>query len=225
VASGRSSEAAKPRLILVDDHRLVVEALSASLATAFEIAGVAYAGRELLALLAHTSADCLLLDIQLPDRSGLDLIPEVLALQPDLKILIVTMFLDRALAEAALAAGAHGFMPKDAGLAELTKAITAVLAGKRHVSARVRNLDRRTNLAAAHPGLHRLTPRQQAVFRLLGEGQSAADIARQLDVSPSTITFHKQNIQTILGFDDSAALFRFAVLLRNSLKGATAEHP
>ena len=222
MGSIRSATAAKPRLILVDDHHLVVDALSASLATTFEIAGVAHAGHELLALLARTPADCLLLDLQLPDRSGLDLIPEVLALQPDLKILIVTMFLDRALAEAALAAGAHGFMPKDAGLAELTKAINAVLAGKRHVSARVRNLDRRTNLAAAHPGLHRLTPRQQTVFHLLGEGKSEADIARQLDVSPSTITFHKQNIQATLGFENSAALLRFAVLLRNSLKGATA---
>lgn len=222
MGSKRSAAAAKPRLILVDDHRLVVEALSASLATAFEIAGVAYAGHELLALLAHTSADCLLLDLQLPDRSGLDLIPEVLALQPDLKILIVTMFLDRALAEAALAAGAHGFVPKDAGIAELTRAIRAVLAGKRHVSERVLNLHRRTNLAAAHPGLHRLTPRQQTVFRLLGEGKTKADIARLLHVGPSTITFHKQNIVATLGFDSGVSLTRFAILLSNSLKGATA---
>jgi DNA-binding NarL/FixJ family response regulator len=176
----------------------------------------------LLALLARTSADCLLLDLQLPDRSGFDLIPEVLALQPDLKILIVTMFLDRSLADAALAAGARGFVPKDAGLAELTKAISAVLAGKRHVSDRVLNLHRRTNLAAAHPGLHRLTPRQQTVFRLLGEGKREADIARQLDVSPPTITFHKHNIQATLGFDSGVSLTRFAILLSNSRKGATA---
>ncbi|MEK7668313.1 MAG: response regulator transcription factor [Gemmatimonadota bacterium] len=214
----RSPGAVKPRLILVDDHRMFVDSLRDALAATYDIVGVAYSGGELLALLRTRSADCLLLDLQLPDRHGLELIPDVLALRPALMILIVTMFLDRCLAEAALTAGAHGFIPKDAGRDELQRAITEVLAGARYVSPRVPKTSHRTSLEALHPALQRLTPRQQAVFRLLGDGRTEAEIAHILCVSPPTITFHKQNIQRVLGFPTSALLAQYALLVRICLE-------
>jgi len=152
-----ASDTAKPRLILVDDHRMIVGGLRSTLRATYDIVGVAFGGKELLALLKTRSADCLLLDLQLPDRLGLDLIPDVLALRPEMRILVVTMFLDRCIAEAALAAGAHGFIPKDAGRKELESAITDVLAGRRHVSPRLpRTSNRRTSLEG------RSTPRSSA---------------------------------------------------------------
>ena len=219
-----ASDTAKPRLILVDDHRMFVEGLRSSLAATYDIVGVAYRGDELLALLKTRSADCLLLDLQLPDCLGLDLIPDVLAQRPEMRILVVTMFLDRTLADAALAAGAHGFIPKDAGRKELKRAIADVLAGERHVSPRVpRTSNRRTSLEALHPALQRLTPHQQTVFRLIGDGKSETEIAHSLGVGSSTITFHKQRIQQTLGLETRATLVRFAVLVRGCLEedGAT----
>lgn len=219
MARVRPPGAARPRLILVDDHRMFVESLRDWLGTTFDVVGVAYAGHELLALLEHQPADCLLLDVQLPDRHGLDLIPDVLALQPSVRILIVTMFLDRCLADAAFAAGAHGFVPKDAGRDELSRAITDVLAGQRRISPRVRARGHATSLNALRPALQNLTPRQQTVFRLLGEGKSAAEIGRILSVRPSTITFHKHNIQRAPGFESDRALLGYAVLIRGCLEG------
>ena len=205
---------ARPRLLLVDDHRMFVDGLRSSLAATYDIVGVAYGGKELLALLKNRSADCLLLDLQLPDRLGLDLIPDVLALRPEMRILVVTMFLDRCIADAALAAGGHGFIPKDADSEELKRAITDVLAGQQYVSPRVPRTSRRTSLEALHPALQRLTPHQQTVFRLLGDGKSETEIAHMLGVGPSTVTFHKQRIQKTLGLVTRASLVRFAVLVR-----------
>ena len=214
-----ASDTARPRLILVDDHRMFVDGLRSCLAATYDIVGVAYRGDELLALLKTRSADCLLLDLQLPDRQGLDLIPEVLALRPEMRILVVTMFLDRCIADAALAAGAHGFVPKDADSEELKRAIADVLAGERHISPRVpRTSNRRTSLEALHPALQRLTPHQQTVFRLLGDGKSETEITHSLGVGPSTVTFHKQGIQKTLGLDTRASLVRYAVLVRGCLE-------
>ena len=137
---------------------MVVDSLRDVLAMSYDIVAVAHCGAELLDLLRTRSADCILLGLQLPDRHGLDLIPEILALQPALRILIVTMFLDRCLAEAALVAGAFGFVPKDGTREELKHAIAEVLAGNRHVSPRVPRTSQRTGIDAFHPALARLTP-------------------------------------------------------------------
>ncbi len=205
---------ARPRLILADDHRMVVEGLSTSLAHRHEIAGVAYGGDELLALLRSSPADCLLLDIEMSGHNGLQLIPAIRRLQPRLAILVVTMLVDRGLAAAALNAGASGFVPKDAPVCELELAIAEVIAGRQYVSDRVPKTSHRVGIDARHRGLHRLTPRQQQIVLLLGEGRSGSNIARALHVGPSTITFHKHNIMRILGIDDEPDLVRYAVLVR-----------
>ncbi|HXY20527.1 MAG TPA: response regulator transcription factor, partial [Gemmatimonadales bacterium] len=97
---------ARPRLVIADDHRVVVQGLQQLLGGRFDIVGVAYAGDELLRLLEGTAADGLLLDLSLPGRNGLDILPDIRALQPDLKVLVLTMHADRVLAEASIAAGA-----------------------------------------------------------------------------------------------------------------------
>ncbi|MEK7667934.1 MAG: response regulator transcription factor [Gemmatimonadota bacterium] len=222
MARGRPPGIAKSRLIIVDDHRMVVEGFCSTLAPTYDIVGVAYGSEDLLALLRSRRADCLLLDLQLPDRHGINLIPDVLALQPELRILIVTMFLDRCLADAALAAGAYGFIPKDASGDELRCAITDVLAGRRHLSPRVPKRSERTSLDALHPGYQCLTPRQQAVVRLFGDGKTETEIADVLGVAPSTVTFHKQKAQRALGLRTDSELLRYAVLIRLCLEDKIA---
>ncbi len=200
---------------------MLVESFSATLGDDFEIAGCAFDGRGLLALVACCPADCLLLDLWLPGANGLELIPQARLLQPVMKILVVTMMNDRLLAEAALDAGAHGFVPKDAGIAELVAAISEVLAGRRYVSPKVPKTSHRIGLAAAHAGLSSLTPREHEIVMLLGEGKSETEIARTLGLGLTAITFHKKNLMPKLGISDDARLTRLAVLLRPAtLQGA-----
>ncbi len=203
----------RPRLMIADDHRLMVQGLSEMLGRRFEIVGVAYAGDELLGLLKRTEADCLLLDLSLPGRNGLELLPDIRKLQPDLRVLVLTMHVDRILAEAALAAGATGFVPKDSGMDELETALKEVLAGRRYLSPRVPKLTRRVGLDAMHASLSRLTPRQQEILTLVGQGKTSAEIGQRLGLSEPTITFHRQRIRKILGLSSEWELTHFAILV------------
>jgi len=206
----------RPRLVIADDHRLLVQGLQKMLTRRFEIVGVAYAGDELLELLRTTPADCLLLDLSFPGRSGLDILPDIQALQPDLRIVVLTMHIDRILAEAALAAGALGFVPKDSGMEEVEKALTEALAGRRYLSPRVPKFTHGVGLDATHLSLSRLTPRQQEILRQLGQGKSSAEIGDSLGLSENTITFHRARIRKILGLSSEWEMARFAILLHLS---------
>ena len=214
---------ARPRLLIVDDHRLLVQGLQQMLGKRYDIVGVAYAGDELLALLRHTPADGLLLDLSLPGRSGLELLPDIHAIQPDLKVLVLTMHVDRILAEAALAAGATGFVPKDAGMEELERALERVLAGERFLSARVPRITHRVGLDAVHASLARLTPRQQTILRLIGKGRTSGEIAAKLGLTESTITFHRQRIRRLLGLTSEWELVRHAILIQVASQEERAE--
>jgi DNA-binding NarL/FixJ family response regulator len=213
----------RPRLVIADDHLLLVQGLQKMLGMRFHIVGVAYAGDELLSLLRSTPADCLLLDLSFPGRSGLDILPEIQSLQPDLKIVVLTMHVDRVLAEAALAAGALGFVPKDSGMEEVEKALTEALAGRRYLSPRVPKFTHGVGLDATHLSLSRLTPRQQEILRLLGQGKSSAEIGDSLGLSENTITFHRARIRKLLGLSSEWEMARFAILLH--LAAAEDENP
>jgi len=179
----------------------------------FDIVGVAYAGDELLGLLRSTPADCLLLDLSFPGRSGLDILPDIQALQPDLRIVVLTMHVDRILAEAALAAGALGFVPKDSGMEEVEMALTEALAGRRYLSPRIPKFTHGVGLDATHLSLSRLTSRQQEILRLLGQGKTSGEIGDSIGVTESTITFHRARIRKLLGLSSEWEMARFAILL------------
>ncbi len=212
---------ARARLIIADDHLMVVEGLRRALEPTFTIAAVAHSGNDLLALLPTTEADCLLLDMGMPDRNGLDLMPDIRALRPGLKVLVVTMHLDRVLAETVLHAGAHGFVPKDSGVDELEEAIRTVLAGERYLSPRVPRTSNRLGLGAMHPGMAQLTPRQHEIVRLLGLGRSSAEIAQALGLTERSIQFHRANIRKTLGLSSEFELTRHAILFAVEQDGGT----
>ena len=206
------------RLLIADDHALVVEGLRKLLEPVHHVVGVARNGAETLRLVAETEADCLLLDLSMPGGNGLDLIAPIRKRAPRLKIVIVTMFVDKALAEAALQAGADGFVPKDAGSDELRTAIIEVMAGRRYVA--------RAALKRGRPGpedqglgLAQLTPRQREIVRMVGEGKSNAEIAELLGLTEKTITFHRTNIRRALGIANEWGLVRYAMLARLSGPG------
>ena len=215
----------RPRLIIADDHRLLVQGLQQMLGKRFDIVGVAYEGEELLDLLRTTTADGLLLDLSFPGRSGLELLPDVRRLQPDLRVLILTMHVDRILAEASLAAGALGFVPKDSGMEELETALTEVLAGRRYLSPRVPKTSHRMGLDAVHLSVSRLTPRQQEILRLLGQGLASGEIAEHFGLTTSAITWHRKHIRKALGLANEWELARVAILVHLATNGPEAAEP
>ena len=206
------------RVVVADDHQMVVEAFARYLSRDFLVVGTAPDGDPLVTLLETRAADCLLLDLGLPGRNGLELIPSVRALQPSLKILVVTMFLDRVLADAAIAVGADGYVPKDAGIDELTLAIQDVISGHRYLSPRLPKTSHHVGLNAAHPALQRLTPRQQQIVIMLGEGRSESEVARALGVSLTAVIYHKNKIMRVLGVTKNASLRVLSVLLHTTIR-------
>ena len=200
------------RLVIGDDHHLLAEALRAALSKKHEVCAVAYTAATILTTVTTHRPDVLLLDLSLPERNGLELLSDLRAAAPATRIIIVTMHVDRVLAETTLNAGAMGFVPKDAGLAELDRAIAAVMDGETFISTRVPNSTNRVSLRAAHAALALLTPRQQEIVRMIADGLTSVEIAKQLGLSISTVAFHRTNIRSKLGVDSASDLLRYALL-------------
>lgn len=214
---------ARSRILLVDDHHLVAEGLKSALQDHFEVLAIAATAAEALRLAGELRPGAILLDLGLPDRSGLELIPDLRASAPDSRILVVSMFTDRALAEAALEAGATGFVPKDAGVAELCVAVEEVLEGRRYVSSLLTRRHRAEVPGPRPLGFDRLTPRQQEIVQLIGAGRNSVEIAKVLHLSPYTIAFHRKRIRKALGIDTELAFLRYAFLVEVGNRGGGAK--
>lgn len=202
-------------VLIADDHPLVSHGLRELLKPSYTVVGTVADGREVHDAVERLNPDVLLLDLSMPHRNGLDLIPELVAAFPALRILVVTMHLDRTLADLALQAGAHGFVPKGASADELTGAIRDVLDGERYVSPKIPRRSFRDGAALEDPSLDRLTPRQRQILDLIGQGKSSSQIAELLSVSPRTIEFHRAQIRKALGVSNEMGLLRFAIMLGN----------
>ena len=202
------------RLVLGDDHHLMVEALRSALSRKHQVVAVAYDAEAIVAAVQKHLPDLLLLDLSLPERNGLEVIPDVLAASPATRIIVVSMHLDRTLTDPCLKAGASGFVPKDAGLAQLNRAIETVMSGERIVPTRVPKSSNRVSLKASHAALAQLTPRQHEILRLIADGRTSAEIAQELGLGEGTIAFHRTNIRAKLGVDSERGLLRYALLLQ-----------
>lgn len=206
----------RARLVLVDDHGLMLEGLRAALQDTYDIVALVGSGAEGVRAVRKHHPDLVLLDLSLPDQSGLEVIQELHGIAARVKILVVTMHRDRVLADAALQSGAQGFVPKDADVTELRHAVSEVLAGNNYVSPLVPQRLSYRSTDKLQFALSQLTPTQQRIIRLIGEGRSSASIARRLHLTRATITFHRVRIRQTLGLKDEWALLRHAILIRLS---------
>jgi DNA-binding NarL/FixJ family response regulator len=204
----------RARLIIAEDHRVVAAGLRTLLTVDYSVVALTHSGSALLAALHARPADCLLLGLMLSDHHGVSLISTVRKQWPDLKIVVLTMLVDRVIANACIAAGAQAFVPKAADDDELRHAIDTTLAGGLYLSPRVPRTNHPVSLEARRVGLERLTPRDQDVMLLLGEGKRPAQIAAALGVGPSAVTYHLQRLMRALGAPTQKELVRLAVLMR-----------
>jgi DNA-binding NarL/FixJ family response regulator len=180
---------------------------------AHEVVGMVHDGKKVQEQVAALRPDLVLLDLSLPGKSGLEVARELQGLVPPVKTLILTMHSDTIFAIEALAAGASGFMLKQASGRELAHAIAAVLAGGTYVDPIIaRKIDAgETEGAAERTGELLLTARQREVLRLLALGRSTTDIARELDISTKAVEFHRSRIKQALGVSTTAGMISIAV--------------
>lgn len=189
----------RPRVLIVDDHEVVGAGLKALLAPLFEVLGPVRDGGKVIGAVKELDPDVLLLDISLPTRSGLDLLPDIRKARPRLPIVMLTGSADYVTGRAALVLGALGFLPKDSGLDELELALRTVLHGKQYLSPRVPAPPDWSHAAPLPGSVRQLTPRQIDILRLLGTGLDPEGVAAKLGVSAHTVHFHVRNLRALLG--------------------------
>lgn len=205
----------KPRVLVGDDHALIVEGLRRVLEPAFDIVGVADNGRELVAQAERLKPDIVLLDIGMPLLNGMEASRQIKKVAPAAKLVFLTQKSDRGYVHAAFQNEASGYILKQSMASELVPALREVLAGRFYVTPLVR---KDIPDALLNPNRNpselfgkRLTGRQREVLQLIAEGKTGKEIAGTLNISPKTVEFHKAGIMEELGLRTTAALTRYAI--------------
>jgi len=211
----------RARLLLADDHELLVDGLRKLLEPEFELIGTAADGRAAVREYARLRPDLLLLDIGLPLLNGIEVARQVRLVDPAARILFVTMQTDRIYVEEAFRAGGSGYVLKQAAARELVDAITTVLRDRTYVSplltTKVGTALLNGSMEAAEAFGGKLTPRQREVLQLVAEGKTMKEIAHILDISVRTVEFHKNGLIDQLGLKTTAELTRYALDQKISL--------
>jgi DNA-binding NarL/FixJ family response regulator len=207
----------RTRIVLADDHALVRQGFRALLAgiADFEVVGEAADGREALELIRALAPEVALMDISMPELNGLDATARALRRQPELKVIILSMHAASEYVEAALRAGAAGYLLKDADAGELERAIRAVARGERYLAPPVSHhvIDRFLRGERRDPQrlAADLTPRQREVLQLIAEGRRTREIAERLHLSVKTVETHRAQLMQRLEIFDVAGLTRHAL--------------
>lgn len=206
------------RVVLVDDHAMLREGLRLLLRNASDITvlGEADSGDEALALAQRVKPDLVVLDLDMPRGDGLSALRNLRQALPETRVLILTVHTERERLLSLLDAGAQGYLTKEAASRELVEAIRVVAAGEIYVRPSAARL-----LAAAvvperahktaRGRFESLSDREQTVLRLVAQGYSGAEIARQLDLSTKTIDAYKRRVQEKLGLQHRTDYVRFAI--------------
>lgn len=204
----------KPRVLLADDHSLVLEGFRRILEEECDIVGTAEDGRALLESAARLKPHVVLLDISMPLLNGIDATRQLKRSLPEVKVIFVTMHADPAYLNEAFKAGASGYLLKRSAGSELTQAIHAVLGGNYFVTPLLtKGLVNSAIGDAPMPATRQsvLTPRQREVLQLVAEGKAVKEIAQLLNISPKTVEFHKAQIMEQLDLRTTAELTKYAM--------------
>ena len=202
------------RVLLADDHAIVLEGLRHILQQEFEIVGEVADGRSLVSAALASRPEIIITAISLPLLNGIEAAREIRKINRKVKIIFLTMHTDASYAVAALDAGGSAYILKNAAVAEILVAIREVLNGRVYVSPPINKevlrvqMERTSRRDEAQTGL---TPRQREVLRLLAEGNSLKEVAAALRISVKTVEFHKYRIMNQLGIRTNAEMTKYAV--------------
>ena len=204
----------KPRVIIADDHRLFAAGLERLLAPDCDVVATAYDGQTLLDDVRRLRPDVVVQDLSMPPLNGMTVIRGIRDLDSRIRIVVVTMWEDPALAAEAFRCGASAFLLKTCAVSELLEAVQFALQQKSYVtpliaSGMIESLTHPMREGDADP---HLTARQREVLRLLAEGKSMKQAAAALNLTVRTVAFHKYRMMQMLNIKTSAELVRFAVV-------------
>ncbi len=204
----------RPRVLLADDHTMILAGLRSLLESDFDLVGTAEDGRALVEAATHLKPDVILMDISMPIMNGLEAARQLKRLVPQSKIIFLTMHGDVSYVKEAFRVGASGYLIKRSAAPELLSAIHEVLKGRTYVTPLVTKdmLDSFFEPTTPLDKLNcKLTPRQREVLQLVAEGHSNKEIATILGVSTKTVEFHKYNLMQALGIRTTAELTQYAI--------------
>ena len=203
----------RSRILLADDHKLLLEACKTLLEPEFEVVGAVGDGRSLLKAAADLKPDLIVLDISMPLLNGLEAGRQLRAILPTVKLIYLTMNQDLDIVSEAFQIGATGYVVKSCAFSELRDAIRGGLLGKTYVTPLVTEsmADPLLQCPARRKQMLSLTPRQREVLQLLAEGRSMKEVAFILHVTPRTVAFHKYRMMEGFNIKTNAELIKFAL--------------
>lgn len=199
------------RVLLADDHAVMRDGLKALLsATAdLEVVGEVGNGREAVRLAAELKPDVVIMDVAMPELNGIEAVRMLREQRPDARIVMLSMHSDAEHVYRALEAGAAGYLLKESAGEEVVSAVRTVCLGRQYLSRALAVLERRS--VPRESPLASLSARERQVLQLVVEGQSSADIAARLHLSPKSVDTYRSRLMKKLGVADVTALVKFAV--------------
>jgi len=201
----------KPRILLADDHALVLEGFRRILEGHYELVGTVGDGRALLEAAKTMHPDIVILDISMPLLNGIDAAAQLKKICPKAKIIIMTMHADTDYVRSAFEAGASAYVLKRSAVDELEQAIRAVIEGHSYITPLITKELVDVFLATGSEKSGGLTPRQREVLQHLAEGRTAKEIANLLNITSRTVEFHKGQIMDHLNLRTTADLIKYAL--------------
>ena len=208
----------KIKIILVDDHQVVIDGMKAGflLYQDIEVIAEANSGEELFDILNEKLPDIVILDISMPEISGIEVCEKIKQKYPAIKIIFFTGSETEDALFKTLKAGADGFLPKDTEREELVQAIYKVNTGENYISKKIPNtvlIDylNKTKLTEQKETIPQLSERELEILELIASGLQYKTIAEKLFISPKTVEKHKRNIQKKLNLQTTIDLVKYAI--------------
>jgi two-component system invasion response regulator UvrY len=202
------------RILIADDHSIVRQGLRqiVSECPGMRVAGEAANGQEAFDLACSHEFDVAIIDISMPGRGGLEILKDLKAERPSLRILVLSMHSEEQYAIRCLRDGASAYLTKGCAPEELVRAIRAVAEGRKYITPSIaERLAERIDVDSGQPLHERLSNRELQVLVLFGTGKSAGEIARELSLSVKTISTYRARILEKMGMESNAQLIRYAV--------------
>lgn len=207
------------KILLVDDHKVMLEGLSSMLASKPEICveGTANSGQEALNILSGKTFDVVIVDIHMEKISGIDLTQKIRSLYPEMKILALTMHNDRTIINQMIEAGANGYVLKSSSIEEITCGIITVYEGENFLSSDVQSIILKNvffhddAICQIEPNVPRLTEREAEILDLITKEYTSEQIGEKLFISPRTVESHRKNIFMKTGAKNIVGLIKYAI--------------